>query len=195
MYLYAHMHTTTPAIVHAQVTTTISRGRLVWHNGVLDVQPNSGRCACVIVCFTAVFGVLLVVCFTAVFGVLLVVCCVCFACCVCAHCIVFYIYNVPTTSSTNNITPYPPRKRYKHLYGAYTPHPNPPSPCRYIPRPTHGPLFDGLTARDAQWIQEQFPYGPTPVLRAPVRVVHTAQGKKKVEAEIVDGGAGGGDEL
>lgn len=26
-----------------QVVTTISRGRLVWHNGKLDVQPRTGR--------------------------------------------------------------------------------------------------------------------------------------------------------
>lgn len=26
-----------------QVVTTISRGRLVWHNGVLDVTPGTGR--------------------------------------------------------------------------------------------------------------------------------------------------------
>lgn len=27
----------------AQVTTTISRGRLVWHDGRLSVEPSSGR--------------------------------------------------------------------------------------------------------------------------------------------------------
>jgi len=29
--------------IHGKVTTTISRGRVVWDNGVLDVQPGTGR--------------------------------------------------------------------------------------------------------------------------------------------------------
>ena len=57
--------------------------------------------------------------------------------------------------------------------------------CRYVARPTHGPLFEGLAARDALWVEEQFPYGATPVLRAPVRVVEGADGSHRVEPEIV----------
>eukprot|EP00873_Tetraselmis_striata_P014482 jgi/Tetstr1/434746/TSEL_023798.t1 len=30
-------------LIHGKVTTTISRGRLVWHDGKLDVQPGTGR--------------------------------------------------------------------------------------------------------------------------------------------------------
>lgn len=52
-------------------------------------------------------------------------------------------------------------------------------------RPTHGPLFEGLQTRDARWVEEQFPYGPTPVPRAPVRVVRGADGTPRVEPEIV----------
>lgn len=99
----------------AQVVTTISRGRLVWHNGRLDVQPGSGR--------------------------------------------------------------------YAHVYTAH----HVSASCariRYVARTTHGPLFEGLTARDANWIAEQFPYGPTPVLRVPVRVVRGADGAPRVEPEI-----------
>ena len=65
-------------VTPVQVVTTISRGRLVWHHGVLDVTPGTGR---------------------------------------------------------------------------------------YIPMPTHGPLFDGLDKQDAAYLATHFPYGPTSVAR------------------------------
>ncbi len=40
-----------------------------------------------------------------------------------------------------------------------------PGTGRFIPMPTHGPLFEGLDKQDATYLATNFPYGPTPVPR------------------------------
>lgn len=40
-----------------------------------------------------------------------------------------------------------------------------PGTGRFIPTPTHSPLFEGLAKQDDAYLATRFPYGPTPVVR------------------------------